>query len=85
MKKKTVFGLSLALAAAIVAGQMAAAAGSDEKENATNPMVQMMENGNMNKMMNAMNSPEGQEMTKACGKFMDSFNESTDGAKDQQN
>ncbi|WP_200758979.1 hypothetical protein [Effusibacillus dendaii] len=37
----------------------------------------MMQNsGNMQNMMNAMNTPEGQNMMNACVKFMQSYNAS---------
>ena len=34
--------------------------------------MNMMNGNGMTKMMEAMNSPEGQKMMKACGEFMES-------------
>lgn len=64
MKKKIAFVSSFALATLLVAGQFTYAEKSD-----------ILMNGNgMMKMMEAMNSPEGQKMMKACGEFMESYN-----------
>ncbi|MFC4767005.1 hypothetical protein [Effusibacillus consociatus] len=75
MQKKTMLGVSFALAAALVVGGMALAAGSDDNKG----------NDLAAKMINAMNSPEGQEMVKSCGKFMESYDKNSDGAKIEKN
>lgn len=68
MKKKIVFVSSFALAALLVMGQFTYAEQS-------NGMMNMMNGNGMDKMMEAMNSPEGQKMMKACGEFMESKSE----------
>lgn len=75
MQKKTMLGVSFALAAALVVGGMALAAGSDDNKGTDATQ----------KMINAMNSQEGQEMVKACGNFMESYSKNSDGAKIKQN
>jgi hypothetical protein len=70
VKKKIAFVSSFALATLLVVGQFAYAEKSDG-------MMNMNNNGMMN-MMNAMNSPEGQEMMNACGEFMESNNQKTE-------
>lgn len=65
MKKKIAFISSFALATLLVAGQFTYA----EK---TDGMMKMMDGNGMTKMMETMNSPEGQKMIKACGEFMES-------------
>lgn len=65
MKKKIAFFSSFALAALLVVGQFTYAEQSDG-------MMNMMNGNGMSKMMEAMNSPEGQKMMKACGEFMES-------------
>ncbi|RBP86197.1 hypothetical protein DFO70_1303 [Cytobacillus firmus] len=66
MKKKIVLVLSFALSSILVVGQFALA---------DKPDSMMSGNGNgMMNMMEAMDSPEGQKMMKACGNFMDSYN-----------
>ncbi|GAX91653.1 hypothetical protein [Effusibacillus lacus] len=83
MKKKTIFGVSLALAAAVIAGQMALAQEEDNKS--IGNMKKMMENQNMTKMMEGMNTPEGQEMMKACSKFMESNSNKTGTKEERKN
>ncbi len=75
--KKVPFVLSFSMAAVLVIGQGAFAKESegdrpDSMMNG-NGMMNMMENGNMSQMMEAMNSPEGKKMMKACGDFMESY------------
>ncbi|WP_174733231.1 hypothetical protein [Mesobacillus harenae] len=65
MKKKILVVSSFALSSLLVVGQFAFADKPDSIMNGTG----MME------MMEAMNSPEGQKMMKACGDFMDSNEE----------
>ncbi|PGT79580.1 hypothetical protein [Bacillus sp. AFS040349] len=65
MKKKIAFVTSFALASLLVVGQFTYAEKPDNMPNMING------NGMMN-MMEAMNSPEGQKMMKACGEFMES-------------
>ncbi len=67
MKKKIAFVSSFALATLLVVGQFSYAEKSDS-------MTNMMNGDGMMKMMEAMNSPEGQKMMKACGEFMESYN-----------
>lgn len=67
--KKVPFALSFAIAGFLVVGSTGFAAESDE-----NGMGNMM-NGNMSKMMDAMNSPEGQKMMQACDDVMESYGE----------
>ncbi|ANB55887.1 MULTISPECIES: hypothetical protein [Bacillales] len=67
MKKKIAFVSSFALAALLVVGQFSYAEKSDS-------MTNMMNGNGMMKMMEAMNSPQGQKMMKACGEFMESYN-----------
>ncbi|UYG98094.1 hypothetical protein [Cytobacillus firmus] len=69
MKKKIAFVSSFALAALLVVGQFTYA------EKPENNMNNMMNGNGMMNMMEAMNSPEGQKMMKACGEFMESYNE----------
>jgi hypothetical protein len=92
MKKKLMLLSSFALATVLVVGQMSFAAGSDDNGmgnmmngNGTSGMMQMMENENMGKMTNAMNSPEGQEMMNSCGSFMDSNGDDEAKAEEQSN
>lgn len=78
MKNKLSLILSFALATTIVVGQTGFAHGSDDTGEGNNMMggngmANMMENGNMSGMMNAMNSPEGQKMMESCMDFMESF------------
>lgn len=81
MKKKLPFVLSFALAALIVIGQASFAKGGSDDSNMGNMMnmmngngmAQMMENGTMTKMMNAMNSPEGKKMISDCQNFMNKY------------
>ncbi|MFC4324242.1 hypothetical protein [Litchfieldia salsa] len=68
MKKKIAFVSSFALAALLVIGEFTYAEQSDG-------MMNMMNGNGMSKMMEAMNSPEGQEMMKVCGEFMESTND----------
>lgn len=68
MKKKIAFVISFALATLLVAGQFAFA------EKPENNMDNMMNGNGMMNMMEAMNSPEGQKMMKACGEFMETNN-----------
>ncbi|MEA3321480.1 MAG: hypothetical protein U9Q88_15835 [Bacillota bacterium] len=68
MKKKIAFVASFALATLLVVGQFTYAEQSDG-------MMNMMNGNGMAKMMEAMNSPEGQKMMKACGEFMESTQE----------
>jgi hypothetical protein len=67
MKKKIAFVSSFALAALLVVGQFSYAEKSDS-------MTNMMNGNGMMKMMEAMNSPQGQKMMKACGEFVESYN-----------
>lgn len=78
MQKKTWIGTALSLAAAFLIGsQMVALAESDQ------PKEEGMMNGNgMAAMMQAMHTPEGQEMMKACSKFMDSYADQQNGTGD---
>lgn len=69
MKKKIAFVSSFAIATLLVGGQFAFA------EKSENNMQNMMNGNGMSKMMEAMNSPEGQKMMKACGNFMESYDE----------
>lgn len=69
MKKKIAFVSSFALAALLVVGQFTYA------ENPDKGMGNMMNGNGMMNMMEAMNSPEGQKMMKACGEVMESTNE----------
>lgn len=69
MKKKIAFISSFALAALLVAGQFTFAEKPDS-------MMNMMNGKGMTKMMEAMNSPEGQKMMKACEEFMESSDDS---------
>jgi hypothetical protein len=64
MKKKITFVSSFALVSFLLLGQFV---------NAEKPENMMNEKGMM-KMMEAMQSPEGQEMSKACGQMMASDN-----------
>ncbi|USK31334.1 hypothetical protein LIT32_27275 (plasmid) [Bacillus sp. CMF21] len=66
MKKKIAFVSSFALVTLFVAGQFTYAEKPDG----------MMNDNGMTKMMEAMNSPEGQKMMKACGEFMESSDDS---------
>lgn len=68
MKKKIAFVSSFAVAALLVVGPYAYAEQS-------NRMMNMMNGNGMSKMMEAMNTPEGQQMMKACGEFMESTTE----------
>lgn len=72
MQKKMMLIVSFALAAVLVVGQVGFAAESDNSRGMGN-MMNGMENGNMGKMMEAMNSPEGEAMMNECGNFMDSY------------
>ncbi|OXS61492.1 hypothetical protein B0G93_106151 [Bacillus sp. V-88] len=65
MKKKIAFVSSFALASLLVVGQFTFA---EKPEN----NLDMMNGSGMGNMMEAMNSPEGQKMMKACGDFMES-------------
>lgn len=65
MKKKIAFVSSFAVAALLVVGPYAYAEQSNN----------MMNGNGMSKMMEAMNTPEGQQMMKACGEFMESTTE----------
>ncbi|MGM0867509.1 MAG: hypothetical protein ACQEWF_22905 [Bacillota bacterium] len=65
MKKKIAFVSSFALASLLVVGQFTFA---ETPENNSD----MMNGSGMGNMMEAMNSPEGQKMMKACGNFMES-------------
>lgn len=65
MKKKIAFVSSFAFATLLVTGQFTYAEKPDS-------MMNMMNGNGMTKMMEAMNSPEGQKMMKACGEFMES-------------
>jgi hypothetical protein len=78
MQTKTKLGLSFALAAVLVVGQVGFASEDDHQGgmmsgNGMSGMMQMMENENMGKMMDAVNSPEGQKMLNACGDVMESY------------
>lgn len=64
MKKKMAFVSSFALVTLLVAGQFTYAEKPDS-------MMNRMNGNGMTKMMEAMNSPEGQKMMKACGEFME--------------
>lgn len=64
MKKKIAFVSSFALAALLVVGQFTYAEKPDT-------MMNMMNGNGMMNMMEAMNSPEGQKMMKACGELME--------------
>jgi hypothetical protein len=66
MKKKITLAASFAAATLLVAGQFTLA---DQNENNTNDM---MNNDGMMKMMENMNTPEGQKMMESCMEFMDS-------------
>lgn len=68
--KKFPFVLSFALSTLFVVGTVGFA---DQPSQSENMMDNMMGNDGMGKMMEAMNSPEGQEMMQACSKFMDSY------------
>ncbi|UOQ94011.1 hypothetical protein MUO14_03310 [Halobacillus shinanisalinarum] len=74
--KRVPFVLSLSLAAVLVVGQGVLAEESESDRTGSmmngNGMMNMMENGNMSQMMEAMNSPEGQKMMRTCGNFMES-------------
>jgi hypothetical protein len=76
----TLLLVSFALAAVLVVGQIGLAAESDHSKGMGsmmngNEMSEMMENGGMSKMMDAMNSPEGQAMMDSCGSFMESYDD----------
>jgi hypothetical protein len=62
--KKFPFVLSFAIATVLVTGTAGFADSSS--------MMNMMNGEGMGKMMEAMNTPEGQEMIKACSSFMES-------------
>lgn len=76
--KKIPFVLSLALSTLLVVSTTGFASGLNNGEkgsmmNASDSgMTNMMGNGNM---MNAMNSPKGQEMMNVCGNFMESIDD----------
>lgn len=71
MRKKSIIISSIALLAVLVSAQIGFAAGSTDKPVG---MAEMMKNADMGKMMQAMQSPEGLNMMKACGEFMESYN-----------
>lgn len=87
MKKKTLLGISFGLATLLVAGQAsyAATVPDNATQNNTTGMMSMMNNANMGKMMEAVNSPEGQKMVNACSNFMDSYDSNTGGQQDKKN
>ena len=68
--KKGPLVLSFALSTLLVVGTTGFAHGSNS-DGAAN-MLNANENG-MKNMMNAMNSPEGQEMMTTCANFMESI------------
>lgn len=72
MKKKIAFVSSFAFVILLVAGQFTYA----EKPES---MMNMMNSNGMTKMMEAMNSPEGQKMMDACGEFMESSENENEG------
>jgi len=85
MQKKALLLISFALAAVLVVGQVGFAAepkdnnqGDGMMNGNGSGMMNMMQNENMNKMMGAMNSPEGQQMINSCGNFMDSYGSKKD-------
>ncbi|WP_201715581.1 hypothetical protein [Rossellomorea arthrocnemi] len=71
MKKKIAFVSSFALATLFVSGQFTYAEKPDS-------MMNMVNGNGMTKMMEAMNSPEGKKMMKACGKFMESSDDDSE-------
>jgi hypothetical protein len=70
--RKTLLITSFALAAVLVVGQSVMASEPSGTQG-MGGMMQMMENEGMQKMMGAMNTPEGQEMMKSCSNFMESY------------
>lgn len=85
MQKKTKVFLGISLMALLAIGQVSFAAETDKDQTTTTNgmtnMMKMMDNHGMSKMMDAMNSPEGQEMMKSCSKFLESYNEKEDWGK----
>lgn len=79
MRKKSIFTVSFALLVVLAAAQIGFAAGNDDKDTRGTDkpfgMTDMMKDADMGKMMQAMQSPEGQTMMKACGEFMESYNQ----------
>lgn len=73
--KKILLIVSFALAAGLVIGQAVIAAESNIGMMNGNGMsgLMQMDNEGMQKMMGAINTPEGQEMMNSCSKFMDSY------------
>lgn len=85
MQKKTVFIVSFSLLLSLAIGQVSFAAISKEKPEQGNTanetgMTEMMQNANMGKMMESMNSPEGMKMMQACGDFMKSYEKTKNNA-----
>lgn len=70
MKKKSMLLVSFALTAILVISQVGFAAESDKEDGG---MMNMMENENMGKMMEAMNSPKGKTMMESCGNYMETY------------
>ncbi|MFB4165676.1 hypothetical protein ACE1TI_18215 [Alteribacillus sp. JSM 102045] len=79
MKKKLPLVMTIGLAALIAIGQSGLAEESENNQMGNmmngNGIMSMMDNVNISKMMNAMNSPEGKNMIDACGDYMESFGE----------
>jgi hypothetical protein len=97
MNKKRMLIISFTLAAVLVVGPLAFSVGATEDNggmgnmmggmmngNGSNGMMNMMENESMGKMMEAIDSPEGQAMIEGCGNFMSSLEE-TEEAEDEDN
>jgi hypothetical protein len=67
MKMKIILVSSFSLASLLIVGQLVYAEKPDN-------IMNMMNDNVLKKMNEAMNSPEGQKMVKACGNFMESNN-----------
>lgn len=84
--KKETIDLSFTLAAILVMGPLAFSTGATEDNGGIGSMISgngingmmNMGNGSMGKMMEAMNSPQGQEMINSCSNFMSSYGEIED-------
>ncbi|SDJ24799.1 hypothetical protein [Alteribacillus bidgolensis] len=73
--KKLLMIPSFAIAAALVAGPINIGDAHEEDGNSGGMMNGMMNGEGMSQMMEAMNSPEGQEMMNACQNFMNAQGE----------
>jgi hypothetical protein len=82
MQKKTKLSSLVAL---LAVGQVSFAAESGKDQppmmKGMSSMMEMMGDQGMKHMMDAMNSPKGQEMMKSCRAFMESYNGKEDGGK----